>query len=202
MLPRTIHRNFDVQMQVQENKDFPQILFGVNQEKYRKSITLSAGHEYEIELDPYGQFATRDFEAMSQEKRQCRTDHEIFPTSTHSVYTKANCLYDCHVHMAFQTCKCIPWDFVSNINDAPECDIFGLTCFFNFFEILTHRIDGNCTHCIDECNWIKYKKIITKKIPLTWKKIERSDYDYDYGGGYYYYPEYCNNYICINPAHR
>ena len=102
-------------MQVQENKGFPEILFGINQEKEKKSISLKPGHEYEIKLDPYGQFSTEDFRAMSLDKRQCRLDHEVLDHSTHPIYTRANCMFDCHVKLAFDTCKCVPWDLPTKI---------------------------------------------------------------------------------------
>ena len=145
-MPRTIHRNFEIQLQVQENKDFSKILFGSNQEIDKKSLPLMPGYEYEIELDPYGQYTTDDFKAMSLNNRQCRLDVDTFENSTHPIYTKANCIYDCHVNLAFKTCNCIPWDFVHPIQ-GEECDIFGRTCFFNMIETLAHGSYENCSHC-------------------------------------------------------
>ena len=143
MFPRTSHRNFDIQMQIQERKNFPSILFGSNQEKDKKSITLTPGHEYIIELDSHGQMSTDDFKTMSLEQRHCRLDKEVLEYSTHPIYTSENCKYDCFVKMAFDTCKCIPWDFVNKIEGATECDIFGRTCFFNMIETLTHGSKHN-----------------------------------------------------------
>ena len=61
MLPRTTHHDFNVQMQIHENKGFPQILYGVNLDEDLRSISLERGHEYLIELQPYGQVSSEDF---------------------------------------------------------------------------------------------------------------------------------------------
>ena len=196
MLPRTIHRKITLQMQIQEGKDFPNILFGNNQEEVMKSKSLQSGYEYEYELDPYGKLSTEDFKAMSLDNRNCRLDHEIFQKSTHSIYTKANCKYDCHVNLAFETCKCVPWDFVNKIQGGKECDIFGRTCFFNVLETLAHGFDQNCSHCIEECDSIKYRRTLIKETTLNLVKEEHFD---KWGNNYY---TYCNKYICIDPTLR
>ena len=69
LIPRTSHRTLDIQMQIQDRKGFPDILFGSNQEKNMKSMGLQPGFEYDIELDPYGQLSTDDFKAMSSSRR-------------------------------------------------------------------------------------------------------------------------------------
>ena len=186
-MPRTIHRNFGIQLQVQENKDFTKILFGSNQEEDKKSISLTPGYEYNIVLDPYGQYSTNDFKGMSLDKRQCRLDHETFDHSTHPIYTKANCEFDCHVKLASESCQCVPWDFVNKFQGSEECDIFGRTCFFNMMETLAHKSDENCTHCIEECDYIKYRRSLGKSNSL---KLQNHGY------------KHCNKYICIDPFYR
>lgn len=182
-------------MQIQESKGFPEILFGSNQEKNKKSITLKPGHEYKIELDPYGQYSTDDFKAMSMDKRQCRLNHEVFDGSTHPIYTQANCKYDCQITQAYETCRCIPWDFVNNLQDANECDIFGRTCFFNMIETLTHGSNENCTHCIDECDFVRYRRRITEQSSIRLKEKEIIFYGDKLILN-------CNEYICIMPTAR
>ena len=187
MMPRTSHKIIGLQMQIQEGKGFSSILFGSNQEKIMKFLSLQSGYEYVIELDPYGQLSTEDFKSMPLDSRKCRLDNEMFDNSTHPIYTKANCIYDCQVNISFETCKCVPWDFVNIIKGAAECDIFGRTCFFNMFE-LAHRSHQNCSHCIEECDSIKYRRSITGKAKLEMVKVD--------------FTKYCNKYICIEPRWR
>ena len=186
MMPRTSHKSVGLQMQVQEGKGFPNILFGSNLEKDKKSINLQPGYEYVIELDPYGQLTTTDFKTMSLDNRKCRLDHETFDNSTHPIYTEANCIYDCKVNLAFTTCKCIPWDFVNYIQGTEECDIFGRTCFYNMIETLAHGFDQNCSHCIKECDRVKYRRTLLEKTKLDLLKKDG-------------YSGHCNQYICIKP---
>ena len=194
MMPRTSHLNFKVQMQIHEGKGFPQILYGIDQDKDQRSISLEPGYEYEVELYPYGQMSTEDFKEMSLEKRGCRLNHETIERSTHPVYTKDDCLYDCHVQLAYDVCQCIPWDFVNTISDSSECDIFGRTCFFNVMENTTHSRHEFCSHCVDECDWVKYRKKMIRSESIS---LKTEDKDAKTKGG-----KYCNKYICIDSKLR
>ena len=187
MLPRTTHGDFNIQMQIHESKGFPQILYGVNQDEDLRSISLKPGYEYLIELQPYGQVSSEDFKEMSLKKRKCRLMHETIAGATHPIYTRRNCLYDCHIQKAFETCFCVPWDFTKNVKHAKECDIFGRTCFFNKIANLTHTMErDSCSHCEDECDWIQYKRVVKEK-----QSIKLANY-----------LESCNKYICVKQNAR
>ena len=183
MLPRTTHHDFNVQMQIHEAKGFPQILYGVNLDEDLRSISLEPGHEYLIELQPYGQMSSEDFKDMSREKRKCRLIHETYEDATYPIYTKDGCLYDCHVKKAFNDCLCVPWDFSNNLKNATECDIFGRTCFFNKIANFSHTMENkSCSHCEEECDWIQYKRVVKQKQSI---KLVGNDY------------KKCNEYICV-----
>ena len=193
MVPRTGHHDFKIQMQIHEQKGFPRILYGLNQDLDQRSISLKPGHEYKIELYPYGQVTTKDFEKLSMNKRGCRLRHEYFENATHPIYTKANCIYDCLVLESFKTCKCVPWDFASNIKNAYECDIFGRTCFFNRIERLTHEQVKSCSHCIFECDWIRYRRKVGQPRSLA-LAINRTETVSDTLKMNFM----CNHYVCIS----
>ena len=186
-------------MQISEGKGFPQILHGIDQDKNQRSISLKPGFEYEIELHPHGQISSPDFREMSLEKRGCRLSHETMESSTYQVYTKDNCLYDCRVQQAYKICQCLPWDFVNTISESTECDVFGRTCFFNVMENMTHSRDEFCSHCIEECDWVKYRRKIIGSESIMLKGAE-DDYDEDYNEGYV--GRYCCKYFCINSISR
>ena len=194
MSPRTNHRDFKVQIQIHEQKGFPKILYGLNQDLDQRSISLKPGHEYKIELYPYGQVTTDDFKAMSIDKRGCRLGHKTLSNATHPIYTRDNCIYDCLVLEVYKTCRCAPWDFMNNIKDAEECDIFGRTCFFNMIERLTHIQVESCSHCMSECDWIRFRRkvgqinslALTRNKTETVKDISKIKF-------------LCNHYICISP---
>ena len=186
-------------MQISEGKGFPQILHGIDQDKNQRSISLKPGFEYEIELHPHGQISSPDFREMSLEKRGCRLSHETMESSTYQVYTKDNCLYDCRVQQAYKICQCLPWDFVNTISESAECDVFGRTCFFNVMENMTHSTDEFCSHCIEECDWVKYRRKIIGSESIMLKGAE-DDYDEDYNEGYV--GRYCCKYFCINSISR
>ena len=195
MLPRTSHHDFNVQLQIHEGKGFPQILYGLSQDKDQRSISLKPGNEYVILLYPYGQLSTEGVKDISLEKRQCRLTHEAFKGSSHPTYTKDGCLCDCRVQKAFNTCKCVPWDFANGIKERKECDVFGRTCFFNRIENLTHTVDEACSYCQEECDWTRYRRDIIGSESITLKKrsvmVESISVKVE-----------CNKYICVEKQPR
>ena len=196
MLPRTNHHDFNVQLQVQEGKGFPQILYGIDQDRNQRSISLKPGYEYVIELRPYGKVSTDEVKEMPMGKRKCRLIHETLDGSTHPLYIKDNCLYDCHVQKASEVCQCVPWDFANMVKNGKEYDIFGRTCFFNMIENLTHVTDETCLHCEEECDWIRYRRkvIRSESISLELKSGGHLLFDDIFLDGT---QEYCNKYICV-----
>ena len=168
--PRNSNKNFNIQMQIHQNKSLGNILDDKNVNLQTKSITLKPGYEYTIEVFPTGQESSNGFKKLSFEQRSCRLDHEIPEGSSFKVYSKTNCLYDCYIAEAFQKCQCIPWDFIHNIKESNECDIFGRTCFMNVFENSTQFPKNLCPFCIKECDMVEFKRKI-----LSVKKIETSE---------------------------
>ena len=77
MLPRTEHKDFNVQMQIHQNKEIAQILYASNQDFDMKSVSLKPGFEYIIELSPFGQTSTQLFKELPIEKRKCLLENEI-----------------------------------------------------------------------------------------------------------------------------
>ena len=183
MVPITSHHDFNVQMQINQNKDYAAILFGSKQEKGQKSITLKPGTEYEIEVSMDGKISTPDFQKLSLNQRKCRLSHEILQNATYEVYTKANCRYDCKVTLAFKECNCIPVEFVNTIDNAEICDIFGKTCFMNMIENMTHESRNLCPHCIDECDKTVFTNNVIKSVFMELSSAQNIP---------------CNDYICGN----
>ena len=84
------------------------------------------------------------------------------------VYTEANCRYDCQVRLASEICKCSPWDFL-NVLDIEECDVFGRICFHVAMNNLTNSPFDRCGHCIEECDFIEFKKDVLSQNPVAAK---------------------------------
>ena len=85
-------------------------------------------------------------------------------------------LYECDVNLAKNYCKCIPWDFLNNNSTSSnsneimeECDVFGRTCFFETMQKLSQTANQSCSHCLPECDYIHYNKVIQsdKTKPVT-----------------------------------
>merc|ERR1712141_305488 len=127
---------------------------------YTSSLKLEANNEYFIDVIPTGQISTKDFKTLNLNQRKCHLVNEVSRLSQFKIYTKNNCKYECYVTLAKEVCKCMPWDFEINGEMSPEYDIFGRTCFFKTMENLAQSPINKCSHCIKECDYLDYHKVI------------------------------------------
>ena len=86
--------------------------------------------------------STHGFRGLNVEQRKCHLKNEVDKNSIFKIYTKNNCIYECHVKLVKDICKCIPWDFMHKHIQMPECDVFGRTCFFKSMKNLTQSPQG------------------------------------------------------------
>ena len=159
-----------IDFQIHSPYDLPHILKDYSLAKDTYSLKLKYGHEYLVELTPFGQKVTNQFKKLSFEERKCLLKDEVRKGTSLKAYTKQNCRYGCKVRYAGFKCDCIPWDFPLNISDSlEECDIFGRTCFYNAIKYFMTVKEDLCPHCIDACEGVTYhkSKVIEKK--LSWK---------------------------------
>ena len=179
MFPRTHGDEFEVQLQIHQNKEIAQILNTNDQDRTLKSISLKPGHEYTIEIVPRGRRSTEDFKRLHKHDRKCQLDDEIDENSMFKIYSKANCRYECEVSLAHSICQCIPWDFFPTLHNpkAEVCDVFGRKCFQTAVNNITK--DGNsCKHCMDECDRMKFRLRILNENELTSKENLYINYEY------------------------
>ena len=135
-------------------------------------LALKANHEYTIEVTPVGQSPS-----LKIVQRNCLLNHEIDVSSAFTKYTEANCRYDCRVKLSAEVCKCVPWDFL-HVFPADECDVFGRTCFYRSMKNITQYPIDECSHCIQECDYIIFKKIQVSETMIT---QERSPFEAGFG---------------------
>ena len=195
IMPRIIDANQDVQIQINQFTDIPQILHGNKQATDLRSLTLKPGHEYIIEISPIGQMSTAGFHGLRLDQRNCRLSHEVEEDSIFQIYTKRNCQHECRIKKAYKICLCIPWDFIFKNKDFKDCDLFGRTCFFHAIESLTHDSENLCPHCMDECDNIEYRKEIKE---ITSLELKPDTYGKSYYNKYLRYYEkdwYLNIYL-------
>ena len=159
----------ELQIQIHQDTELAKMILESSYDHLSEPLTLQAGHEYHIDVHPYGQISTREFKDLNQDQRKCKLKEEVDPRGIFKVYTQKNCKYSCLVELATKECQCKPWDFLSNSTSVPECDIFGRTCFFNAMNMMTKSPKSLCNHCIKECDFMKFKKELTgKKLIDTW----------------------------------
>ena len=149
-----------IQLQLHHPRELANILHGAHQEKKESSIKLLAGHEYTISILPINQNVTERFKDLPLETRGCRLPHELPENSFMKVYNDRDCRYECKVRLSMEKCKCIPWEYPYPTQNAPECDIFGRTCFYNSIDVLAHNIENDCPDCLPICKYTVYHKEI------------------------------------------
>ena len=91
------------------------------------------------------------------------------------------CRYECYIKKTYEHCKCIPWDYIHNIENAKECDIFGRTCFFNVYDNLVHNKTNHCSECVEQCDKLIFK---TKKVNAEPLEFQTNGFSK------------CNQYVC------
>ena len=161
-----------IQMQIHHNLEMAHILQDNQFTKDTSSISLKRGYEYFIDIIPIGQISTNRFKELSKEQRHCLLKDEVNQDSMFKMYSKENCKYECHVKLAMDACRCSTWDFLhdSRKMSYPECDVFGRTCFFETMKNLSLSNSNHCPQCLDECESIKYKMMITKSVKSNLRK--------------------------------
>ena len=181
-----------IQLQLHHPRELANILHGAHQEKKESSIKLIAGHEYTISIQPISQNITERFKDLPLEIRGCRLPHELPENSFMKVYNGADCRYECKVKISMEKCKCIPWEYpYPALENTPECDIFGRTCFHNSIDVLAHNIENDCPECLPICEYTVYHKEIKED-----KKLVNTDQS---SNTYYHPTDYFN--IFHNECH-
>ena len=179
-------QNFEdgtIKFQIHQNKELSRMNLGSNYNKYTTAFELTANNEYFIDITPTGRVSTNEFKALNFKQRQCHLKNEGLKSSIFKIYTENNCKYECHVSLAQNLCKCIPWDYML-VERMEECDVFGRTCFVNAMKNLNRHPINQCKHCMKECDFIHYNKVITDKKSLT---------SGPYGGKYFNKESHWNN---------
>ena len=120
--------------------------------------------------------------AAAAEIRAALTEQEVEKSSVFKIYTKNNCKYECYVELIGEMCKCIPWEFIHNTS-ALECDIFGRACFFKAMEYTTTPLADQCQHCMADCDFINFDKVITVQNDLA-DSAGYNPYIYNFVGKY------------------
>ena len=155
-----------VKLQLHQPKELATMTIPNNYDLSVIPLTLEANNEYHIKVTPIGKDSSAALKSLKFEQRKCKLGHEISDTSAFTVYTEANCRYDCHVLKSSDTCRCVPWDFLNNF-DGKECDVFGRTCFFDTMKTLAQSPDDQCPHCAKECDFIEFHKELLESHPLS-----------------------------------
>ena len=116
-------------------------------------------------------------------KRQCRFHDERENLEVANQYSTINCLFECSMNMAEDTCGCRPWDYPRPIklkmksSNHRICDFFGSSCFNKMMK--TDKTEEKCRkECESDCEEIKYSL-----------SVDRSPLESD-------------DYVCLVPATR
>ena len=83
--------------------------------------------------------------------------------------------------MSKEFCGCIPWDYMSpNDNGRQECDVFGRSCFALAMRNFSYSPPNTCI-CEEECDFMRYEKVIQKQELLSKGRVGGKYYKRDFG---------------------
>ena len=121
-------------------------------------IEIEPGTSTMITVTPTVYEANENLKSIPIEKRRCRFESEN-PLKLFKNYSMDGCIFECLIEAAFETTKCIPWDY-------PHMKISQQTCKAGrgpgtrqrFTLLLTNGENQlKCEHqCMRECNGIEY----------------------------------------------
>ena len=168
-----------LKIQLHQSKDFANLMQTKVYDDFLIPLTLEPKHEYTIRVTPYGKISSDGFKDLGINQRSCKLEEEVSEGSSFQSYTEKNCKYECTVNLAIELCKCAPWDFIHKSVEG-ECDVFGRTCFYTAMENLTQLSNDPCSHCIQGCDHMKYKKEIIED------RLIMPNKNYEWGNSYLY----------------
>ena len=123
--------------------------------------TVRVGHKTAYTIQPMEIFPTENLKQVPIEKRNCRFPHETQGVlARFKLYSQSACELECNLDLAEKICKCLPWNYPPNPNNATPliCDIYGNYCFDSLVkESNRHHSNTykNC-NCVPTCNDIQY----------------------------------------------
>ena len=154
-----------VQLQIHNANHFGNFFIESSFDKQTDPITLTVGHEYFIDVTPFGTISSHGLKELDVNDRDClNEDENPIEGSIFKKYNERNCKFECRVSLAKDTCGCIPWDYKTFKGNEKECDVFGRTCFFAEIHSLTSTPENICSQCKVGCDDFQFRKIIMKDI--------------------------------------
>lgn len=154
-----------IQFQVHQSKELANMIMDNNKDDLSEPLNFHHGYEYFVDIYPHGQVSTEEYKGLSNDQRLCNLDNEVNESGLFKIYAQKNCRYQCHVEIASKICGCRPWDYIGSSN-VSECDVFGRSCFVNAMEITVKSSIDSCLHCPLECDYMKFKKVVTQRRTL------------------------------------
>jgi hypothetical protein len=126
---------------------------------------LKLGHKAIFSAQPMEVVATEALQGTSIDERKCRLSHETSgATELFNVYSQPACMFECHLTIARDICRCTPWNmpFSSKQKTPVVCDIYGNYCFN---QILRQEQPAGTCKCLPDCNGMQFS-LSEKEVPI------------------------------------
>lgn len=132
----------------------------------RGSYQIRMGYENQYFVRPVELSSHEDLRAMPIPARKCRFLDEMLDGSQYNFYTQDLCLFQCKTKMAFETCGCVPWNFLHwEGTENKTCDRIGSSCFE--WALWTRKDkETNSCDCLPDCNSVEMT-ISQRQLPLA-----------------------------------
>jgi len=130
--------------------------------RHRKPVKL--GFHTTMTIEPKQIVTEKQLLSMPPEKKGCIMTKEAKENSFELFedYSWSQCHLECMVKIARKTCDCTPWEYPSETDDDPLCDLFGNYCF-DIIMGNASLLSAECQHCIPNCDNIHYEVEETAK---------------------------------------
>ena len=146
-------------------------------------VHIYPGYLTTIRVNTAQLVSNEDIRGLDIMKRQCKFADERQGLKIVNWYSRNNCLFECSMDLAQDTCGCRPWDYpredksTRKQNSNRVCDFFGSSCFNKMMK--KEYTEEQCRKkCTADCMEIKYSL-----------SVDQSPLD-------------SQEYICINPKNK
>ncbi len=125
--------------------------FGAN------SLELAPGLIYDITVTPHVTVTDRDVFNLDKSHWNCLPASETGGLKRFKNYNQQNCVFECRLDRAVQTCNCTPWDFPNVPEETPICHYHvNSACFLPTLKESTDPLDCDCP---TDCDSVDYSAI-------------------------------------------
>lgn len=124
----------------------------------RSGVEVEPGLVTTFLITPSQIVTSSSLKVLNEQQRQCRFHFESEKLKLFTKYTQSSCHLECQVKDAYESCKCIPWNYPHFEDGIPICHRFSQKCFEM---VMANMTLSNACDCPFDCATTRYVLVQT-----------------------------------------